>query len=445
METRFMKKQMSAAYQYSWVRLVLNYYTLFESIAEKTEVSEEVMGCCQRLNSLMEAQLSKKDIQSGLLELRGDITRRVETLTSYTDCFQIYAYVLNRLERKFETMPETGLDEEDLVLRLMEFIEAAGEAPARNERIRNIIEQLPVRLTKQKFFSFIMEGLSVYLGASKKSLEGMMYVLRTESMVSLGPDMEEYQSLYKTLEKLRGADYRTMTAENYEEVSSLYKLACENLTEEAGMYMMLQELVNDMCVLALSRQEALVDEKEEAFYQSLVSEILEKFLKEDYSPGDEAFFDKLTRLEGKQEAYYERYLRTELPEENEERKLDPDFINAVNVDRLLSGSSFAELKQPEENAKQESAEEEKEVDRPWLEQVAGEYFKELETVFSGTSKPVVRAIMAKVLSDLPVYFRSMSEIEDYIRGSLESCLDEEEKETCKELLEELMDYENILV
>lgn len=117
----------------------------------------------------------------------------------------------------------------------------------------------------------------------------------------------------------------------------------------------------------------------------------------------------------------------------------------MNVDRLLSGSSFAELKQPEENAKQESAEEEKEVDRPWLEQVAGEYFKELETVFSGTSKPVVRAIMAKVLSDLPVYFRSMSEIEDYIRGSLESCLDEEEKETCKELLEELMDYENILV
>ena len=33
----------------------------------------------------------------------------------------------------------------------------------------------------------------------------------------------------------------------------------------------------------------------------------------------------------------------------------------------------------------------------------------------------------------------------YIRGSLESCGDEAEKETCKELLEELMEYENKLV
>ncbi len=445
METRFMKKQMSAAYQYSRVRLVLNYYTLFESIAEKTEVSEEVMFCCQRLNSLMEDQLFGKSVQDGLLKLRSEITCKVETLTSYTDCFQIYGYVLNRLERKFETVPETGIDEEDLALRLMEFIKDAGETPARNERIRNIIEQLPVRLTKQKFFGFIMEGLSVYLGASRKSLKDMMYILRTESMVSLGADMAKHTSLYKTLAKLQDIDYRTMTNESYEEVSSLHRLACESLTEEAGMYMMLQELVNDMCVLSFSRQEALVDELEEEFYKSLLSEILEKFFKEDYSPGNEAFFNKLTQLEGKQETYYERYLRTELPEENEQRNLDPDFINAVNVDRLLSGSCFAELKQVEEKAKQEPSEAEKEVDRLWLERVAEEFFKELETMFSRTSKPVVRAIMAKVLSGLPVYFRSISEIEDYIRGSLKSCLDEEEKETCKELLEELMDYENILV
>ncbi len=53
--------------------------------------------------------------------------------------------------------------------------------------------------------------------------------------------------------------------------------------------------------------------------------------------------------------------------------------------------------------------------------------------------------MAKVLSDLPVYFNSIDEIKAYIEGSLKSCLDEAEKETCKELLEELMDDENKLV
>ena len=85
------------------------------------------------------------------------------------------------------------------------------------------------------------------------------------------------------------------------------------------------------------------------------------------------------------------------------------------------------------------------VDRISLEKEAGAYFKELEEVFAGSSKQVVRAIMAKVLSDLPVYFGSMDEIQSYITGSLTSCLDEAEKETCKELLEELMDDENKLV
>ena len=85
------------------------------------------------------------------------------------------------------------------------------------------------------------------------------------------------------------------------------------------------------------------------------------------------------------------------------------------------------------------------VDRVYLEKTAEAYFGQLETVFSGTSRPVMRAIMAKVLSDLPVYFHSIDEIKSYIRGSLESCGDEAEKETCKELLEELMDYEDKLV
>ena len=150
-------------------------------------------------------------------------------------------------------------------------------------------------------------------------------------------------------------------------------------------------------------------------------------------------------MEGRQEAFFERYLKTELPQESEEWNRDPDYIRAVNVDRLLSGSSFAELKYLSSQEESEKTEEGELVDRISLEKEAGAYFKELEEVFAGSSKQVVRAIMAKVLSDLPVYFGSMDEIQSYITGSLTSCLDEAEKETCKELLEELMDDENKLV
>ena len=38
METRFIKKQMTAAYQYSYTRLALNYYTLYETLTEEPEL-----------------------------------------------------------------------------------------------------------------------------------------------------------------------------------------------------------------------------------------------------------------------------------------------------------------------------------------------------------------------------------------------------------------------
>ncbi|WP_077610911.1 hypothetical protein [Clostridium sp. Marseille-P2415] len=446
METRLLKKQMTAAYQYSYVRLTLNYYTLFETISEETVVSERITAYCRRLNHLLKNHFSGNDVEEGLLDLRKDITHEVEVLTSYTDCFQIYEYVINRLERKFKTLPETGLDDENFTRRLMEFLADAEEAAVMNERIKQIISQLPVRLTKQKFFCLIMEGLSVYIGSPKENLKDMLYTLRTESMAKLPAGMDEgHKDFYETLEQFRHTDYHSMTKEGYEEASDRLILASEGLMDESGLYLMLQEIINDFCVLTFARPEAVIDGKEEAFYCSLVTEIIEKFDKEDYSPENEEFFDKLTRLEGRQEAYYERYLKTELPEESDALKADPDFIKAVNIDRLLSGSSFAELKKRSDETETVITGEETVVDRSCLEEAAGIYFKELEEVFSGASKPVVRAIMAKVLSDIPVYFNSIDEIQAYIRGSLESCLDEAEKETCKELLEELMDYENKLV
>ncbi len=445
METRLLKRQMTAAYQYSYVRLVLNYYTLFETAAENTTVSPRISDYCRQLNTLMDNHFSGRNVETDLLKFREDITHEVEVLTSYTDCFQIYEYVLNRLERKFKNLPETEYDDESFSKRLVEFIMASGEAAVMNGRISQIMGQLPVRLTKQKFFSLVMEGLSVYTGSPRKSLQDMLYTLRTESMAKLPAGMKDgYKEFFELLEQFRHTDYRNMTAEGYDEASARLSLASQGLMDESGLYVMLQDIINDFCVLVIARPEAVIDVKEEEFYCALVTEVLEKFKKEDYTQVKEDFFDRLTRLEGRQEAFYEHYLRIELPAESDELNNDPYYRKAVNVDRLLSGSSFAELIKGEDRAADEKTFETAVVDRAFLEEEAGMYLKDLESVFSGTSRPVVRAIMAKVLSDLPIYFNSIDEIQTYIRGSLECCLDEAEKETCKELLEELMNDDKLV-
>ncbi|WP_394522156.1 hypothetical protein [Lacrimispora sp. JR3] len=445
METRLLKKQMTAAYQYSYVRLALNYYTFFETIAEEVHIPERIVDSVNRLNELLSGYFSGQDPLEGLLKLREDMTHEAEVMTSYADCFQIYEYVLNRLERKFKTKPDTGTEDEAFVRRLLEFVTETSESLVMNGRIKQIIGQLPIRLTKQKFFSLVMEGLSVYIGSSRENLRDMLYILRTESMTTLPKNMEiGHKELYELLEQFRHTDYRNMTGEGFEEAMAKLISASERLTTESGLYVMIQEIINDFCVLLFAGEDAVIDVKEEELYRSILTDILEKFRKEDCSFGEDFFFEKLTQLEGRQETYYERYLKIELPQEREEWNKDPDYVKALNVDRLLSGSSFAELIGPGFDSEQKQ-EDGSLVDRAYLETEAGAYLKELEDVFSGSSKQVVRAIMAKVLSDLPVYFNSIDEIQAYISGSLESCLDQAEKETCKELLEELMDDENKLV
>ena len=131
----------------------------------------------------------------------------------------------------------------------------------------------------------------------------------------------------------------------------------------------------------------------------------------------------------------------ELPQESGALRSDPDLKRAINVDRLLSGSSFAQLR----DGTEEEPEEQSAVDRLYLEKTTEEFIKELEALFAAMPKVVVRAVMARILSSLPVYLKSLDEVEQYIRGSLENCLDEKEKEICKESLGDLIEDENMLV
>lgn len=159
-----------------------------------------------------------------------------------------------------------------------------------NGRIRQIIGQLPVRLTKQKFFSLVMEGLSVYIGSPLENLKDMMYTLRRSSMAKLPLGMEEgHKDFFELLEQFRHEDYTNMTAEGYEEASSSLPLPARAY-DESGLYIMLQDIINDFCVLVFARPGAVIDVKEEELYCSMVGEILDKFEKEDYSPAKEEFF-----------------------------------------------------------------------------------------------------------------------------------------------------------
>ena len=187
MESRRRKKQISAACHYAYTRLALNYYMYYEVILEGDLLSSRLERLSKRYHGLL------KDFLEGSLELeelnglRDDTASAMEANTAYTDVFQAYEYVLNRLEGRFEPQlmgnRNVRPDEEEWTAEIMAYIMDTDEPMVVNERVQSVVGQLPIRLTRNKFFAMVEEGMSVYKGGPVSGLDDMLYILRSEAML----------------------------------------------------------------------------------------------------------------------------------------------------------------------------------------------------------------------------------------------------------------------
>ena len=140
--------------------------------------------------------------------------------------------------------------------------------------------------------------------------------------------------------------------------------------------------------------------------------------------------EALSKLEGVQESAFGSFLQGS----DEEQEKDPVM---VKIDRLLSGSSFVSLEIEESQ--------EEPANRKWIEKQGEAFCGRLDETLKTLQKPVMRAVMAKILSALPNIFTSTQELEEYIKNSLESCTDVTERETSMELLSGELLNEDALV
>ena len=150
MKSRRRKKQISAACHYAYTRLALNYYMYYEVILEGDLLSSRLERLSKRYHGLL------KDFLEGSLELeelnglRDDTASAMEANTAYTDVFQAYEYVLNRLEGRFEPQlmgnRNVRPDEEEWTAEIMAYIMDTDEPMVVNERVQSVVGQLPIRL-----------------------------------------------------------------------------------------------------------------------------------------------------------------------------------------------------------------------------------------------------------------------------------------------------------
>lgn len=442
MEIRKIKRRLTAAYQYSFIRMTLNFYTCYEMMAEKTsEPDQGALDLYERYLGFLGSFLKKEETSLDELEvLRQDTMKEMEKLTAYTDIFQAYEYVMNRVEGRF--MPQlVGKKPEDTDVLLDEIISYLTETndPADfHQRFQLIVSQLPVRFTKNKFFALIEEGMSVYKGAPKAGLDDMLYVLRSEALLNR-PKAENidsengessYEKLYGILDEFLQTDFNALEAAGYYHLSSKLEEAGELLSTATGDILMLMDLVNDLYVLFLCEDQAVTDLEETQVMTRILGDVLALFKENKWREIPEETADLLPKLEGKQESSFEQWLANEIPMEELARDASSVAELLWKTELLLSGSSFASL---------EYKDSEQTADETLIRKGLEQLFADIRESWKDLPKVLTRAAMAKCLSRLPITFKSSDEAESYIKNSLECCSDEVEKEGCIRMIRSIME------
>ena len=151
MESRRIKRQLSAACNYSYTRLALNYYMYYETSLEDSLLGGRLapLGTC--FHALLKGFLDGNHDVDRLEELRNRVTCEMEAATAYTDVFQAYEYVLNRLEGRYAPQllgAEAGAaHEDDMTQRIMDYIcllyTSIGDA--KEESVNTILEMARYR------------------------------------------------------------------------------------------------------------------------------------------------------------------------------------------------------------------------------------------------------------------------------------------------------------
>ena len=442
---------MSLYHRFAMIHFTMNYYNYYEVISEsQNKKNEKIRKLLSELNEIIGNVMLQgvvgKDLEQAVQKIesiRDYIVRTMQVYTSYLDAFNIYEYVLNRVEYQFKKEEKIldGYQDEEFTKIIMRYILDTDDKALINMKICDVIRQLPVRMTKNHFFELVENGLSLYNGSPKGSLEDFLYMIRTSAMLDFPEeDAKQFEDLYSIYQEFRKLDYESVTEEVYETMHDKINYVSDEISQSVDMYVMLTELVNDVYAILLAMPYAMRETKEEDICVSVIQAVNGKFGKESLDPLGEEVCDMLIALEGKQEKIYEQYssyefvldeIKTDSEQILQSLMLDKVYHSLYRISDLLSGNGlFMEF--------DENPEKLEIADKPYIEEKKNKFCNDLTELFEKNTRKVNRAVMAAVLASLPVFFENVTQLQDYVYQSLLNCKDVSEKKAVVEVLRQMI-------
>ena len=441
---------MAAGFEnYATIKMSMNLFTLYEMSEEiSLDRRDEIENYLDTLNmALRTIYVDKKGADEELINdisgIREKITKSMQTLTYYTDALEIYEYILNRREPEILGTTDEELDTEQLANDMFNFVFAEKDKMIVNTRIQDFIAQLPVRMTKTRFYDIISNSLSIYRGGEQKAVDDFVESIRDASLMKLDTDIsDEYPKLAELYEKISKADYKQLDRAGFDEIADMITEATGIIQEAVTDYLMLTEIINDVLIVLYT--DSFSDKsflgKEYNTASGIIGEIV---VADDIYQASDRFDNLFAELEGSQEAAYEELVSLEANLEQlsgeyydvyDSESIRSYFDNLFKADMLTSTSLFMDIDgvTPDIRVVNEEA------DEIYIEETKNSLVQDFDELFTRLNKLEKRSVMAKVLSLMPVFFNSQQEILEYFQYALSSCTDKGELTALRDIVGDMI-------
>lgn len=446
---KFAQEMMSMYNNYSYVRLAMNYFTYYEMVVEASNKDKNLNDLMKSFNKIVnngiisgskETQWEKMIDETNII--RNKVINVMKGLTSYVDIFNIFEYCLNRVEYNYKD-GSSFFDEtdEEITKSLMSYILSEKDNVVVNSKIVEIVRQLPIRMTKNKFFELLKEGIKVYRGSEISSVENFLYMIKTSSMIEISPYINDLSEDVKSIyEEFSAINFSELDENKYNDLRQKLSFAVSYLEQSISLYMSLGELINDLYVILLSSSYNMNTSKDSNVCKSIINKINNMFEEDELTSIYDKVADDFIELEGRQEMLQAKFSScefiidlaiTEQSESLQKLMLQKTYNSLKQIMDLESGSIFVEFSETNSNI----------ADDSYIEKVTNELVQTLTSLFKNNPKLLNRAIMAHVLSGLPVFFNNIEEINNYISNSLSQCRDIAEKSAVIEILKQMIEEE----
>ena len=429
--------------KYAMIRFAMNYYTYYVVTSEDggmphpgyKEAVDKINSCIAHYT---EDSKNLSDDIHALEHIRNQIIEKVRDITCFVDKYNIYEHALNRVEYRFqdENYPR-GYSDESYTRQIMQFILEDEDNMMINSKINDVIGQLPVRLTKNKFFEMLSNGMSIYNGGTKESLDDFLYMLKTCSMLESTDTMAvNYPHLLEVFEQLKGIRLKEVSEADYNEIKDRLSDITAYIDDEMDSCMMVQEILNDLLLVLYTNEYKNLDNVVIAC-DEIVKDTNLLFM-DKFSPKSlEEIEDMFVMLEGEQEKLYPMISSFDITDQIKESYLEKieklglkgQYDIVFRLPKLNSDSMFVDMEKEDDSTT---------VNEDYLEEQKENMISAYRELFAENDKLINRAVMSAVLSELPIFFNNISELQDYIYNTLSICTDKAEKLACIELINGIM-------